>query len=164
MIWTIVVAGSAALLVLACGGLLTNIGPWYRNLRKPAWQPPDWAFGPAWTIIMTLVAVAGVLGWRAARGTQEHTLLIVLFLINGMLHVSWSLLFFRLQRPDWALAEVVLFWLSIVAIIVALWPVSHGAVLAMMPYIGWVSFAAFLNLTIVRLNPRKARGSAPGPR
>jgi benzodiazapine receptor len=126
--WTIIVAASAAALVLAAGALLTDIGPWYRNLRKPAWQPPDWAFGPAWTIIMALVAVAGVLGWRAARGHHEHTLLIALFLINGTLHVSWSLLFFRLKRPDWALVEVVLFWLSIVAITVFLCSISYGAV------------------------------------
>lgn len=152
MNWTIAVAGSAALFVLAAGALLTNIGPWYRALRKPSWQPPDWAFGPAWTIIMALVAIGGVLGWRAATTTRERALLIVLFMINGTLHVSWSLLFFRLRRPDWSLIEVVVFWLSIVALVVALWPLSHNAALALCPYLAWVTFASCLNLAIVRLN------------
>jgi translocator protein len=150
--WTIAVAACAALLVLAAGALLTTIGPWYRALRKPSWQPPDWAFGPAWTIIMALVATGGVLGWRATTTARERSLLILLFLINGILHVSWSLLFFRLRRPDWSLIEVAVFWLSIAALIVALWPLSHHAALALCPYLAWVTFASWLNLAIVRLN------------
>jgi benzodiazapine receptor len=150
--WTIIVAGSAACLVLLTGGLLTTIGPWYRALRKPTWQPPDWAFGPAWAIIMALVATGGALGWQAATNARQHGLLIALFLINGTLHVTWSLLFFRLRRPDWALVEVALFWVSIAALVVALWPISHRAALSLGPYLAWVSFATMLNLAIVRLN------------
>ncbi len=158
MISAVYVAASAAVLVLAAGGLLTNIGPWYRNLRKPSWQPPDWLFGPAWTVIMTLVAVAGVLAWRAAGAPPRHSLLLVLFSINGALHVSWSLLFFRLRRPDWALLEVAAFWLSIVALVLVILPLSRLGALAMAPYLAWVSFASFLNWTIVRLNGPFAEG------
>ena len=152
MIWDIVVAGSAAAFVLAAGAVLTTIGPWYRALRKPTWQPPDWAFGPAWTLIMTLVAVGAVLGWRATASQTEREWLIVLFVANGILHVSWSVLFFRLRRPDWALVEVLPFWITIAALITLLVQHSALAALALAPYIAWVSFAAVLNWTIVRLN------------
>ncbi len=148
----VIVAASAAAFVLIAGGLLTEIGPWYEALRKPSWQPPKWAFGPAWTIIMALVATGGVIGWRATSDPRAQTLLIELFVINGMFHVGWSLLFFKLRRPDWALIEVAGLWLSIAALIAALWPLSHRAAWALAPYIGWVSFAAFLNRAIVRLN------------
>lgn len=148
----VIVAACAAVFVLAAGGALTTIGPWYENLRKPSWQPPKWAFAPAWTIIMALVAVGGVLGWRATADARAHALLIALFTINGVFHVGWSLLFFRLRRPDWALAEVVLLWLSIAALISALLPLSALGALALAPYIAWVTFAAFLNRAIVRLN------------
>ena len=151
MIWQIAVAGAAAGFVLVAGALLTTIGPWYHALRKPSWQPPDWAFGPAWTLIMTLVAIGGVLGWRNA-GLPAREWLIALFTINGALHVGWSVLFFRLRRPDWALAEVLPFWLSIAALIAVLMQHSGLAALALAPYIAWVTFAAFLNWTIVRLN------------
>jgi len=148
----IAVAGGAAAFVLAAGGLLTTIGPWYRALRKPSWQPPDWAFGPAWTLIMTLVAVGGVLGWRAFAGQSWREWLLALFTVNGILHVGWSVLFFRLRRPDWALAEVIPFWITIAALISLLVQHSGLAALALAPYIAWVSFAAVLNWTIVRLN------------
>ena len=151
MIWQIAVAGAAAGFVLVAGALLTTIGPWYWALRKPSWQPPDWAFGPAWTLIMTLVAAGGVLGWRAT-GLPAREWLIALFTINGILHIAWSVLFFRMQRPDWALAEVIPFWLSIAALIGMLVQHSALAALALAPYIAWVSFAVILNWTIVRLN------------
>jgi len=150
--WTIVVAAGVATFVAMCGGLLTEIGPWYRGLRKPSWQPPDWAFAPAWTLIFALAATAAVLGWYAAPDVQARRLVVGLFLANGVLNILWSLLFFKLRRPDWALIEVVLLWLSILALILFLWPLSYHAGWAMVPYLVWVSFAAFLNLTIVRLN------------
>jgi benzodiazapine receptor len=160
VIGQIAVAAAAAVFVLAAGAFLTTIGPWYRALRKPTWQPPDWAFGPAWTLIMTLVAVGGVLGWRATASPYLRGWMAALFVVNGVLHVSWSVLFFRLRRPDWALAEVVPFWLSIAGLIVLLGEDSGLAALALAPYIAWVSFAAFLNWTIVKLNgPFSERGN-----
>jgi translocator protein len=157
VISAVYVAAAAAILVLVAGGLLTNIGPWYRGLRKPSWQPPDWAFGPAWTLIMALVAAGGVLGWRGSSDPWARAVLLALFAVNGVLHVSWSLLFFRLRRPDWALREVVVFWASIVALLLTLWPMSRLGALALAPYLAWVSFASVLNWTIVRLNGPFAR-------
>ncbi len=157
MTWTIAVAACAVIVVTAAGALLTNIGPWYYALRKPSWQPPDWLFGPVWTTIFILAAYAGVTGWERAPEPAARTTLVVLFVVNMALNILWSLLFFRLRRPDWALIEVVPLWLSIAVLIAALSPTSIWAALALTPYILWVSFAAFLNLTIVRLNRPFAR-------
>jgi tryptophan-rich sensory protein len=145
------VAGGVALIVAIAGGLLTDIGPWYRALRKPSWQPPDWLFGPAWTLIFTLTAIAAALAWRDAPASARAGL-IGLFLVNALLNIAWSGLFFSLKRPDWALIEVVLLWVSIAALIARIAPINGLASLLLTPYLAWVSFAAFLNYTIVQLN------------
>lgn len=134
------------------GGLLTKIGSWYRNLKKPSWQPPDWLFGPAWTIILALAAWAFVLSWDSATASGEQGFLIGLFLVNGLFHFLWSPLFFTLRRPDWALFEVPFLWLSVLALCVFLRDWSVLASWLIVPYLIWVSFAAILNATIVRLN------------
>ncbi|MGL4314776.1 MAG: TspO/MBR family protein [Sphingomonas sp.] len=149
-----VLAAIAWAVVLGFGGaLMTPIEAWYSGLRKPAWQPPDWLFGPAWTIILALAAWAGVIAWHAARSADDQRTILIVFLVNGLCHFAWSPLFFRLRRPDWALVEVVFLWTSLVAMIVGLWPISQMAALMILPYLAWVSFAAALNRAIVRLNP-----------
>jgi benzodiazapine receptor len=153
MTHVIIVAVGITALVLAVGGAMTHIGTWYRNLKKPAWNPPDWIFGPAWTIILGLAAYAGVLAWTNAPDNIAHVRISCLFGVNILLHISWSPLFFNLRRPDWALIEVPFLWLSIVGLIVGLTPYVPIAIWLLLPYLLWVSFAAFLNLTIVRMNP-----------
>lgn len=148
---SLVVAGLGALGMSLAGALLTEIGPWYRELRKPSWQPPNWLFGPAWTLILALEAWSASLGWDAAEPGQRP-LVVGLFAVNAVLHVLWSPLFFKWRRPDWALLEVPLLWLSILALMVALAPISPLASALLLPYLLWVTFAAYLNLTIVRLN------------
>ncbi|HTW27276.1 MAG TPA: TspO/MBR family protein [Acetobacteraceae bacterium] len=150
MIAALVIALLAATAVAGAGALLTEIGTWYAALRKPPWQPPDWLFGPAWTVIFALTAIAAALGWQASG--PERPRMVALFVVNGLLNILWSGLFFRLRRPDWALAEVVPLWLSVLALVVDLAPVSAVAAWLLAPYLAWVAFAAFLNLTIVRLN------------
>jgi tryptophan-rich sensory protein len=152
MTWTIIIAAVITILVLGVGGAMTTVGPWYRNLRKPSWNPPDWLFGPAWTIILGLTAGGGVLGWLRAKTAGEHALIAVLFGVNIVLHMLWSPLFFNLRRPDWALKEVPFLWLSILALIIVLAPLSGLAAGLLVPYLLWVSFAAYLNLVIVRMN------------
>ena len=152
-IWKpVLVAALAAIAVGALGGSLTDIGPWYQALKKPSWQPPDWAFGPAWTTIFALAVVSAVSAWRATRDSAQRTWIIGLFALNGFLNVLWSTLFFALRRPDWALAEVGFLWLAIALPMVVFWRLSKTASLCLLPYLLWVSFAAFLNFTIVRLN------------
>lgn len=148
-----VIAGIAWAVILGgVGGFMTTIGPWYRNLKKPSWQPPDWLFGPAWTIILGLAAWAAIIAWYAAHTEMERTAVVTLFLVNGVFHFAWSPLFFTLRRPDWALVEVIFLWGSLVSMVLVLWQISHQASLLILPYLAWVSFAAFLNWTIVRLN------------
>jgi benzodiazapine receptor len=148
----IAIAAAAALAVALLGGLMTDIGPWYRGLQKPSWQPPDWAFGPAWTVIYALAAISGVIAWRDANSQQQRETMLMLFALNAFLNVLWSLLFFRLRRPDWALFEVGLLWLSVLLLIVVLGRYSRTAALLLVPYLLWVSFASTLNWATVRLN------------
>ena len=148
----VIVAVGVAIFLGVFGGLMTPIGSWYKDLRKPAWQPPDWAFGPAWTIILGLAAWSAVIAWNAAPDAATRTEVVILFAVNAVFHALWSPLFFRARRPDWALIEVVFLWASLVALVVGLWPISHTASLMIAPYLLWVSFAALLNRAIVRLN------------
>jgi tryptophan-rich sensory protein len=141
----------AALLVAAIGSTMTDLGPWYRALRQPDWSPPDWAFPVGWTTVYVFTVAAGVTAWRAAR-PGERASVLALFAFNAFLNILWSLLFFRLHRPDWALGEVVVFWLSIAALIVVAARRSATARLLLLPYLGWVTFASALNATVVMLN------------
>jgi tryptophan-rich sensory protein len=146
------VAGGIGAIILGTGGLLTEIGPWYRSLKKPSWQPPDWLFGPAWTLIFGFAAWGAGLAWKLAPGHEWRAIMVALFLVNGALNIVWSLFFFKWRRPDWALIEVVPLWLSILVLIVYLGGVTTQGALLLVPYLAWVSFAAYLNRTIVRLN------------
>lgn len=148
----VAVAATAALFVAVLGGLMTDIGPWYAALKQPAWKPPDWAFGPIWTTIFALAAAAGVIGWRRTLARDARHRLLELFALNGFLNVFWSLLYFRLHRPDWALFEVPFLWLSVLALIVVLARVSRLAPWLLAPYLVWVAIAAALNWQTVRLN------------
>ena len=148
----IIIAAGVAIFLGVFGGAMTPIGAWYHELRKPALQPPNWLFGPAWTIILGLAAWSAVLAWEAAPDPGARTRVIILFATNALFHAAWSPLFFRARRPDWALIEVVFLWASLVALVVGLWPISHHASLLIVPYLLWVSFASWLNSAIVRLN------------
>lgn len=140
-----------SLLVGGLGGAATEIGPWYFQLQKPSWQPPDWLFGPAWTTIYILTSIAGVKAWRRADEVQRRYFLGAL-LLNLVLNLLWSLIFFTSQRPDIALLEVVPLWLSILLMVLLVRSYSPVSALLMLPYLGWVAFAAYLNWTIVKLN------------
>jgi tryptophan-rich sensory protein len=152
-------AAAAALVAGSLGALSTELGSWYYSLRKPSWQPPDWLFGPAWTLIFALAAIAAVLYWRDVTDRDARQRVLAAFAINAFLNTLWSLLFFRMQRPDWALYEVSLLWLSIAALLVLLKRGSRPAGWLLVPYLAWVTFAAYLNWTIVVLNaPFAGRG------
>lgn len=152
MLTPLIVSGVVALVITGAGGLLTEIGPWYRQLRKPSWQPPDWLFGPAWTLILALAAWSAADAWVAAPTPGLRTAVVVLYGFNALFHLLWSPLFFKLKRPDWALFEVPLLWLSILVPMIVVAPFDPFASWLLLPYLLWVTFAAYLNLTIVRLN------------
>lgn len=146
------VAAGAAIAVALLGGLATQLGPWYYGLSQPPWKPPDWAFGPAWTVIYILTATAGVRAWRAAGSQAQRRGIAIAFAVNAALNVLWSVLFFLLQRPDYALVEVVPFWISIAVLVAVLRRVSTSAAWLLAPYLLWVAYAAALNAAIVDLN------------
>jgi len=134
------------------GGALTELGPWYFALKQPAWKPPDPAFGVIWTLIFTLCAISAWLAWQAADTRALRRRVLVLFGANALLNMLWSALYFKWQRPDWALFEVVVLWLSVLALIVGLWRLSRWASSLLLLYLVWVGIAAVLNWETVQLN------------
>ena len=147
-----IVAAVAAAIVAALGATITDLGPWYQALEKPSWNPPDVAFPVGWTLIFALNTAAVVSAWRAAPTPKVSDTIIGLFALNAFLNITWSMIFFRIQRPDWAFIEVLLLWLSILALVVYCGRYSKASALLFLPYLGWVTFAAALNWAVVELN------------
>ncbi len=133
-------------------GALFMPGEWYAGLHKPAWNPPGWIFGPVWSALYTMMAVAAWLVWqRGGFAVQRKPL--GWFLVQLVLNAVWTPLFFGLHRPGVAFGEIILLWLAIAATLLAFRPVSRAAAWLLAPYLAWVSFAAVLNGTLWRLNP-----------
>ncbi len=144
------------LLIVVCfavaglGGLATtpSIPNWYAGLVKPSWTPPNWIFGPVWSVLYLAMAVAAWLVWRKGECLAP----MVLFGAQLALNAAWSWLFFSLHSPGAALVDIVLLWAAIAATMLAFWRRSPAAGLLFAPYLAWVSFAAVLNFAIWRLN------------
>lgn len=126
------------------------LGEWYAGLVKPSWNPPNWIFGPVWTTLYAMMAVAAWLVWR--RGGPRGPSALILFGVQLFLNVAWSWLFFGLRQPGLALAEILLLWLAIGATAWVFDRISRPAALLFIPYLLWVSFAAVLNWALWRLN------------
>jgi translocator protein len=140
-------------LAAAVGSLFTapRIDNWYAALAKPSWTPPDWVFGPAWSLLFLLMAVAAWQVWRTVE-RRLAVMPLVFFGIQLLLNAAWSVLFFGMKSPGLALLEIVLLWLAIVATLVAFRRRSALAGWLLAPYLAWVSFAVALNLAIWNLN------------
>ena len=143
------IAGSAPAFVTAGA-----TGTWYADLARPAFTPPDWVFGPVWTLLFALMGTAAYLVFRDGRGRQRWSALL-LFGGQFALNIAWTLVFFGLQSPVGGLLVIVVLWAAIVATIGAFHRVRPAAAWLLVPYLGWVSVAAVLNLGIVRLNYRR---------
>lgn len=157
----ILIATAGLVVVGVTGGLLTRLDAWYYGLRKPKWQPPDWLFGPAWTVIFLLTGYSYVLAWEGLGADGERLRLTSLYALNLVLNTGWTWLFFTRRRPDLALLETLPLLASVALILVTVSPIDSRAGVAMLPYLAWVLFAAVLNSAIVRRNP-PFRASAPG--
>ena len=103
-------------------------------------------------MIYAFTALAAVAGWLATPEGREREWLVGLFALNGFLNILWSLLFFRFHRPDWALIEVLGLWLSVAGLVVVTWRRSMSGAALLLPYLLWVTFAGYLNMTVVHLN------------
>ncbi len=126
-------------------------GPWFEALAKPSWNPPNWLFGPVWTVLYLAIAIAGWLVWKRSNG-QATPALYFWFAQLG-LNALWSWLFFGLHRPPLALVDILALLASIIAFAILARPISPAAALLFVPYALWVAFATALNATIWRLNP-----------
>lgn len=155
--WSLIGFCTVTFLAALSGGYFRP-GQWYRDLTKPSWNPPDFLFPIAWTILYAMMAAAAWIVFEAA-GWPAALVPTALWLSQLVFNALWSVLFFGVKRIDYALADVALLWLAIAATIISFWPISTLAAWLMVPYLFWVSFAAFLNLTILRLNPRQTARS-----
>jgi len=126
-------------------------GDWYAKLKKPSWNPPAWIFGPVWTTLYAMMAVAAWLVWKRG-GFAAHRGPLALFLAQLVLNAAWTPLFFGLHQPGFACAEIVSLWLAIAATLAAFWRLNRASAWLLAPYLAWVSFAAALNFALWRLN------------
>ena len=133
------------------GSLWTTpaLRPWYESLSKPSWTPPNWLFGPVWTILYIAMAIAAWLVWRKVGLTAAP---MQLFLLQLLLNVAWSALFFRLRSPGLAFLEIVVLWFAILATTIEFWRAVPAAGWLLLPYLIWVGYATALNFSIWRLN------------
>jgi tryptophan-rich sensory protein len=146
--WFLLCFGVAALGARAS----VNAREFYAQLVQPAWAPPGWLFGPAWSLLFTLMALAAWLAGRAGAG-PARTWALALFIVQLALNALWSWLFFAWHHGDWAFYEVLVFWAAILATVVAFWRLRPLAGALLLPYLAWVSFAATLNLVLWQMNP-----------
>jgi len=150
----LVLSLAAALAAGAVGAFATGSAAptWYRSLKKPSFNPPDWLFGPAWAALYLLMGVAAFLVWRTGFGAPGVKLALAVFLIQLILNALWSVFFFGLRSLLAGLVGIVALWLAIVATIVLFLRISTAAGILLLPYICWVTFATALNAAILSLN------------
>ena len=152
----LLVLAGLIVLCLAVGALgafatVSSVSTWYQTIAKPSFTPPDRVFGPVWTALYVIMAIAAWLVWRRAGLTGARPAL-TLFILQLALNLAWSFLFFKARWIGGALVEIVLLWAAIAATIAAFRRHSPWAGILMMPYLAWVSFATALNFAIWRLN------------
>ena len=142
---------AAAFVAGAIGSWATfeNVRSWYPTLNKPSWNPPNWIFGPVWTSLYVLMGVAI---WRAWHTGPAARPLVVAYFVQLGLNALWSVLFFGLKAPAWALAEIAVLWLLLAWLQIGLWRTDRVAAFLWLPYLAWVSFASVLTGAIVVLN------------
>jgi translocator protein len=143
----------AAVALTAVTGSRFGPGAWYAALAKPRWTPPGWVFGPVWSVLYVMIAIAG---WRVWHVEGIGPALVV-WAAGLVLNMAWSWIMFGRRQIGAAFADIVLLWLAVAAFIVLAWPVDRIAAWLFVPYLAWASFAGALNLAIWRMNAGDAR-------
>jgi translocator protein len=144
--------------VLLCLGLgigsgfstVDAIQNWYQFVNKPSWNPPNWLFGPVWTVLYIMMGISVALVWHTRHAAAKKA--ITVFCIQFALNLGWSFLFFNMHQPLLAFIEIIAMWCFIVYTIILFARIHKSAAYLLLPYISWVSFAAILNYTIWQLN------------
>lgn len=145
--WAVLAGFVVAVAAAAVFGSQFMPGEWYRALAKPSWTPPNWVFGPVWSILYVMIAIAGWLAWRAGANTA-----LGFWTAQLVLNALWSYIFFGQKAVGLALVEIAFLLASIVGFIVTAWPHARNAALLFLPYAAWVSFASALNAAIYLMN------------
>ncbi|HZJ41007.1 MAG TPA: TspO/MBR family protein [Candidatus Saccharimonadales bacterium] len=132
------------------GAIFTTaaIPTWYATLSKPALNPPNWVFAPVWTSLFILMGIAAFLIWKQGTDNPKVIEALKIFLSQLTLNALWSFIFFGLHNPGLAFLEIIFLWLAILATILSFYKISRAAAYLLIPYILWVSFAAYLNFAI----------------
>jgi tryptophan-rich sensory protein len=140
--------------VTAAIGALASVqaAGFYAAMAQPAWAPPSAVFGPVWSLLYALMAIAAWLVWRR-HGWHRHRVVLALFVVQLVANGLWSWLFFAWHLGAAAFVDIVLLWLLIAATLIGFWRVRAWAGALLLPYLAWVSFAAALNLAVWQLNP-----------
>jgi translocator protein len=135
------------------GSLFTanNVATWYSTIIKPEFSPPNWIFGPIWLTLYTLMGIAFYLVWQSKNSTTKR-IAMKLFIIQLILNTLWSIIFFGLHNITFAFIEIILLWLAIIGTTIYFFRISKPAGWLLIPYLLWVTFAAFLNFSIMILN------------
>ena len=142
-----------------CAGVIGSIftapaiPTWYAALEKPPFNPPNWLFAPAWTILYLLMAISAFIIWRHIAENRQAKIALIIFLIQLILNALWSIAFFGMESPIYGVIVIVALWIAILFTILRFFKVSSLAGFLLIPYIGWVTFAAILNISILILNP-----------
>jgi tryptophan-rich sensory protein len=124
-------------------------GPWYAALNKPTWNPPPWLFGPAWTLLYTFMAVAAWMVWKRVGFAKP----LKFYFVQLALNAAWTPIFFGAHQLGWALVEIAVMWIAILATLLSFRRVHTTAGWLFVPYLAWVTFAMTLNFTLWKLNP-----------
>jgi benzodiazapine receptor len=132
---------------------VSAIPTWYLQLQKPFFNPPNWIFGPVWSLLYCMMGIAmGLIASQKIKKKNIKKRAYQVFLVQLGLNCLWSIIFFGLKNPPLALAEILLLWASIFITIKTFQPLNRWAAYLLIPYLAWVSFATLLNLMIVVLN------------
>jgi tryptophan-rich sensory protein len=142
------------LIVGGVSGFFTtgSIEGWYITLNKPWFNPPNWIFGPVWTLLYLMMGIAFFLIWKSDAPTDTKKIAITVYFVQLVLNFAWSLIFFYMEQPGWALVDILLMWAAILYTILVFGKISSAAAWLLVPYICWVSFATVLNFAIWKLN------------
>jgi tryptophan-rich sensory protein len=130
-----------------------DAGEFYAALTRPVWAPPGWLFGPVWSVLFLVMAIAVWLVWRVPHVHPSRSVAIGLFVAQLIANALWSWLFFAWHLGGAAFAEVLVLWLLIAGTLVAFWRIKPLAGLLLVPYLLWVTFATALNWALWQANP-----------
>ncbi len=149
------IVGAVGWLALTFGGawLGSRFLPdeWYKNLKKPRWNPPNKIFAPVWSVLYLLMAAAAWLVWQG-YGFGLALFPLMLYIVQLLLNAAWTWTFFGLHRPGTALVDIIFLWILILATLTLFWQFMPLAGALLIPYLAWVSFATYLNLAIWQMN------------